>query len=122
VSGQTGVYIIGNCKLGEDQLTYAEIGKATTSACLFPGGTCSTGCPVYEFTGNGNWDLSVNWKDFVIPPTALPFCFEILINPVASGECVLNVPLQFLHPGSKITVAAGKKLRMAFWLVMQGMK
>ncbi len=108
--------------LGGDQLMYAEIGKATTSACLFPGGTCSTGCPVYIFTGNGNWDLSANWKDFVMPPTALPFCFEILINPVASGECVLNIPLQFLHPGSKITVAVGKKLRMPSRLEVRGLE
>lgn len=108
-SAQIGVAVIGTSTIGQDQLSHNVIGKASTKACLFPGGSCATGCPVYVFTGSGNWDLPNNWKDFLMPPAELPACYEILIDPLPSGECVLNVPLQLLTTGSKITIAAGKK-------------
>ena len=66
---------------------------------------------VYTFTGNGNWDVASNWLNNLIPPANLPAPKEIIIDPVSNGECVLNI-LQHLAIGSKITINAGKKLRI----------
>ncbi len=115
VSAQAGVSIIATSNIGKDDLYQSDPGRADTPLCLFPGGACSTGFAVYIFTGEGNWDNPANWKDFIIPPAALPAHFEIIIDPKGSEECVLNIPLQVIQAGATITVATGKKLRMPVW-------
>ncbi|MBL0358631.1 MAG: hypothetical protein IPP72_17995 [Chitinophagaceae bacterium] len=73
---------------------------------------------IYNFTGAGNWDNAANWKDNIIPPAILPACSEILINPSAGNECILNTQ-QTISAGAKITVAAGKKYRVAGNIAVQ---
>ena len=72
----------------------------------------------YTFTGNGNWSIATNWVNHSIPPAVLPAGSEILIDPVAGGECVLNVS-QTISSGSKITVIAGKKFTIPGNLTIQ---
>ncbi|MGG9972550.1 hypothetical protein ACQ33O_12220, partial [Ferruginibacter sp. SUN002] len=68
--------------------------------------------PTYTFVGTGNWDVPSNWANNLIPPSPLTAaCAEIIIDPVANGECVLN-KTQEMKPGTKITVKAGKKFRI----------
>jgi hypothetical protein len=64
---------------------------------------------VYTFTGNGNWNVAANWAGGLIPPAVLPNGGEIIINPIAGGSSVLNVPLT-VNQGGKLTVVAGKNL------------
>lgn len=70
---------------------------------------------VYTFTGNGNWNIASNWSNSAIPPAVLPSCYEIIINPQAGGECILNVPQTIA--GGKLTVASGKKLTVQSVLI-----
>lgn len=72
----------------------------------------------YTFMGNGNWNVATNWSNNTIPPAVLPDGSEILINPVAGGECVLNIS-QTISAGSKITVLSGKKLTIPGDLIIQ---
>ena len=65
----------------------------------------------YVFTGTGNWNNSVNWSSSKIPPATLPKGSEIIINPPANGECVLDVK-QTISSGAKFTVQAGAKLKI----------
>lgn len=63
----------------------------------------------YTFTGNGNWNNVSNWKDLRMPPATLPAGDAILIDPVAGGNCLLNVT-QTISAGASITVSSGKSL------------
>ena len=72
----------------------------------------------YTFTGNGNWDIATNWNNNAIPPATLPAGREILIYPIPAGECVLNTT-QTISNGAKITIIAGKKLKIPGNLVIQ---
>ena len=72
----------------------------------------------YTFIGNGNWNIATNWSNNSIPPAVLPSGSEILINPIAGGECVLNI-LQTISSGAKITVISGKKLKDLGYLLIQ---
>ena len=62
----------------------------------------------YWFIGNGNWDIPSNWYNGIIPPSVLNSGNEIVIDPVITGSCILNVPLTIL-PGSKVRVEKNKK-------------
>jgi hypothetical protein len=66
---------------------------------------------IYTFIGNGNWDIPSNWFNNAIPPDNLTGNDEIVIDPIPGGECVLNI-FQRLSAGTKITIKAGKKLRI----------
>ena len=72
----------------------------------------------YTFIGNGNWNVATNWSNNAIPPATLPSGSEILINPIAGGECVLNIT-QTISSGAKITVLAGKRFKDPGYLVIQ---
>jgi hypothetical protein len=72
----------------------------------------------YTFTGNGNWSVPANWSSNNRPPAILPAGSEIMIAPVAGGECVVN-EVQTINTGAKITVAPGKQLRLTNNLVIQ---
>ncbi len=63
--------------------------------------------PVYIFTGNGNWDDSINWYNNLIPPTKINPGSEIVINPTPNGQCILNIAYT-LSPGAKLSVNAAK--------------
>lgn len=65
----------------------------------------------YTFNGNGNWSDTTNWVGLKVPPTMLPKLDSIVINPAALGECVMDVD-QITPDSSRITVLAGKKLRL----------
>ncbi|MCW3090312.1 MAG: hypothetical protein JWP81_1381 [Ferruginibacter sp.] len=73
---------------------------------------------VFTFTGTGNWDVTTNWSNNTIPPANLAANTEIIIDPPATGECILNVP-QTIQPGGKITVQPNKKLTIAGNLIIQ---
>ena len=62
----------------------------------------------YTFTGNGNWSIDANWKNNQKPPTTLPYQAEIIIDPLAIGNCTLNIPYT-IPTGCKITVLNNKK-------------
>lgn len=66
----------------------------------------------YIFSGNGNWDDASNWSNDLIPPAILPAGAEIIINPVAGGQCVLNVS-QTVARGGKLTVMTGKNFSIS---------
>ncbi len=62
---------------------------------------------IYRFTGVGNWNVSSNWSNNTLPPTQLSAGSQIIIDPPAGQNCILNIPFT-LPPGTKITVISGK--------------
>lgn len=72
----------------------------------------------FTFTGNGNWTDAANWSNNNIPPPILPTGSKIIIDPVATGECVLNTQQQ-INQGATITVNSGKKFRVVGSLIQQ---
>ena len=66
-------------------------------------------CNTYTFTGNGNWNDAANWAGNNIPPVNLPAGSTIIIDPIISGECILNSTQQ-IQAGGYFEVRAGKKL------------
>lgn len=73
---------------------------------------------IYTFTGSGNWNVAANWTNGIIPPSTLGPCGEIIIDPPAGQECILNVP-QTVITGAKITVKLNKKFRVMGNLTVQ---
>lgn len=45
------------------------------------------------FNGNGNWSNAANWSNNQVPTSPVPAGTQIVINPQAGGECILNVPV-----------------------------
>jgi hypothetical protein len=72
----------------------------------------------YTFNGTGNWDNPSNWIGNNVPPTVLPQCSEIIVNPIITGMCTLNIP-QTISSGATITVSAGKKFVLPNGLLIQ---
>jgi len=66
---------------------------------------------IYTFTGNGSWGTVSNWMNNATPPAIITNTTEIIIDPVAAGECVYTGALN-LPTGSKVTVKSGKKFRI----------
>jgi hypothetical protein len=66
---------------------------------------------IYTFSGSGNWDLSSNWTGNQVPPSILPANAQIIINPVGSEECILNVPVT-VPSNASIMVSPGKIFRI----------
>ena len=81
---------------------------------------CSTvATPVtYVFTGNGNWSNAANWLNGAIPPATLPINCAIEINPIAGGECLLDVT-EHISTGATLTVKAGKIIQIPGSLIIQ---
>lgn len=75
-------------------------------------------CVTYTFTGDGNWDTASNWAANTIPPAVLPAGSTIIIDPVANGECILNIAQQ-VQTGAYFEVRSGKKLTVQGNLVIQ---
>jgi hypothetical protein len=66
---------------------------------------------IYVFNGAGSWGDSQNWTRGRIPPSSLPECSEVWIDPVGEAECVMNNPFTVLR-GAKMQVKEGKRLRV----------
>lgn len=65
----------------------------------------------YTFNGNGNWNDPANWSNNSVPPATITGNASIIIDPVAGGECVLNVE-QHIGASVNLTVKEGKKFRI----------
>ncbi|MFT3909030.1 MAG: proprotein convertase P-domain-containing protein [Ferruginibacter sp.] len=67
----------------------------------------------YTFNGtvSSSWSNAANWVNNSMPPSTIGPCGEIIIDPPAASECVLNQP-QSVVQGAKITVRPGKKFRV----------
>lgn len=78
----------------------------------------ASGAVQYKFTGNGNWNVAANWTNNKIPPASLPAGSVIIIDPVADGECVLNIEQNIL-PGAKLEVIDNKQFRILGNLTIQ---
>jgi CubicO group peptidase (beta-lactamase class C family) len=72
----------------------------------------------YTFTGNGNWTNAANWQNNNMPPTVVASGAQVIIDPVANGECIVNT-FQTIKNGSTIKVATGKKMRVVGNLLLQ---
>jgi hypothetical protein len=80
------------------------------------------GFNTYTFNGNGNWTDASNWKDGNIPPLVLLDKSEIIIDPIVTGECFLNLSaaqIQEIKQGASLVVMAGKKLRLPAGLTIE---
>ncbi|MDA3615905.1 hypothetical protein [Polluticaenibacter yanchengensis] len=58
---------------------------------------------VYFFTGNGNWDISSNWLNKLMPPSPINSGEQIWITPVKNGHCILNRE-QVVNRGASVIV------------------
>ena len=72
----------------------------------------------YTFNGNGNWNNAANWVDNLIPPATLPVFSTIVVDNIAGGQCLLNVP-QNIATGASFIVNAGKNLVVQGALIIQ---
>jgi hypothetical protein len=80
------------------------------------------GYNTYIFNGNGNWTDAANWKDGNVPPLVLLDKSEIIIDPIVTGECFLNLSaaqIQEIKAGASLNVIAGKKLRLPAGLTIE---
>lgn len=73
---------------------------------------------IYTFTGSGNWNEPTNWSNGTVPPSTLPSCSKIIIDPPMGEECILNVT-QIISQGASIKVMPDKKFRIPGDLIMQ---
>jgi hypothetical protein len=87
----------------QDKVGLWSIGTTDTLTVFLPPSN------IYRFTGNGNWSNPANWQNGYYPALDLPGCKEIIIDHVAGGACVLDVP-QNLLKNAKLTVLPGKHL------------
>jgi len=63
---------------------------------------------IYTFTGNGNFSNAANWQTGQVPPSEITSGMEIIINPPANSQCILDVPLT-IKPGGKISILQQKQ-------------
>jgi hypothetical protein len=61
----------------------------------------------FKFTGNGNFSNPFNWEGSVGPNDVQQKNIDIIIDPPADGQCVLDVPFVFSKE-MNVTVVAGK--------------
>ncbi|MEI9934544.1 MAG: hypothetical protein WDM71_06755 [Ferruginibacter sp.] len=84
------------------------VAVTNTVGCSITSNTIIVTDTLYSFTGSGNWSVASNWANNEVPPSPLPSCAQIIINPAGTSDCILDVP-QIISAGSKITVIEGKK-------------
>jgi hypothetical protein len=63
----------------------------------------------YVFNGNGNWSNANNWLYKMPPPLTLQTGNEIIIDPVAGGNCTLDIPYT-MPQGTRLITLPGKQL------------
>ena len=88
------------------------IGQLTATPAI-----CNTAIK-YNFNGNGKWSIPNNWLTNSIPPNNLINNAEIIINPIPTGECVLDIN-QNISTGAKLTIQAAKRFRITSNLNIQ---
>ncbi len=88
------------------QLSYAGV-SADSSAVS--GIWLSAQALNYTFTGNGNWNMPSNWDGNLIPPSTTYTGSNIIIDNVAGGNCIVNVPYS-VSAGTTFKVMPGSIL------------
>jgi len=78
----------------------------------------SAATTLFIFEGNGNWDEAANWKNSRIPAANLQVGSEIIINPLAGGQCTLNLPY-IITQGVQLKVNDGKQFIIKGNLTLQ---
>ncbi len=117
LQAQIGMADLGGSHIGNDSVSFSKaIGKATTPKCPLPG-ACENACAVYTFIGAGDWSIEGNWEGEAMPPASPAGCLQIVINPIGTQECLLNIPLQLIPAGASILVVTGKRFRVPGRLV-----
>ena len=66
---------------------------------------------VYTFTGNGNWSVTANWSNHIIPPALPATGSEIIIDPAEGGKAVLDIPYVMIA-GARLMVKPGKQFEV----------
>ncbi|MBK9106618.1 MAG: hypothetical protein IPL92_19185 [Saprospiraceae bacterium] len=66
----------------------------------------------FTFSGDGAWSIPGKWTNSLKPPATLPALYTIIIDPVAGGECMLDIP-QHIASGATFILIPGKKLVLA---------
>jgi hypothetical protein len=97
-------YFVGNAANGNGFNSGDFIYSNTKSISLLANLT-------YTFTGSGNWSNPANWSNNTIPPATITGSATIIIDPIAEGECVLDVQ-QHISNNATLTVAEGKLFRI----------
>jgi len=93
-----------------------SLGNIRSVTGLFNNGFSGFGAGVavtnmYTFSGTGNWSDAVNWSNNSIPPAVLPLGAQIIIKPVAGGECILDTA-QTILKGAVFYINPGAKFRV----------
>jgi hypothetical protein len=96
----------------------AANGAGSSGDFIYAGTARSSLLITYTFTGNGNWTEAANWSNNTIPPADISGSnTQIIIDPPANGECVLNI-VQRISGNAKLTVKDGKKFRVSGNLII----
>ncbi len=67
---------------------------------------------IYYYYGTGNWTDITQWgNQFQPPASSLTGNHRIFINPLITGECILDVPYT-LSAGARLVVSKGRKFRV----------
>ena len=121
ISGQTNA-IYSSSGWNNNDVVYCALNYL--NACRISGQSTSNqkivsvADTLYTFTGNGNWSSNSNWSNGKKPPSRLPSCSHVFINPAGAGECILS-GAQTILQGGRITVGQNKKLRIPGNLIIQ---
>lgn len=109
-NSQIGSSTLGKTTVGLAFIQPKWLGKSALPTCNRQSNCAQKpGCPIYTFIGKGDWRMSVNWENGLMPPEILPPCFSIVIKPLGDAPCILPTP-QFLLPGSSFKVEPGKHI------------
>lgn len=107
---QIGQSTIGQSrKVGVSNMVLSQPAKTGLPVCRLYNACDAPECPVYVFTGSGDWRIAGNWADGMMPPEFLPSCFKIVINPLGNDPCVLQLP-QGIAAGASLIVMPGKRI------------
>ncbi|MES2431224.1 MAG: BspA family leucine-rich repeat surface protein [Bacteroidota bacterium] len=79
---------------------------------------CAANSNIFVFRGNGNWSNIANWINTGVPLNAIPPGSTILIDPMGTGECIVDIPV-YIPAGVSVTVAPNKKLLVMGNLIIQ---
>ena len=73
----------------------------------------------YTFIGNGNWTISGNWNNNMIPPNPLPNGSTIYISSQPGDSCVLNIQ-QTISQGAGLIVSTGANFVVPGGFIIDG--
>lgn len=66
----------------------------------------------FTFSGDGNWSNASNWNNSLKPPIVLPSGYTIVINPISTGSCVLDIT-QHIATGAHFVLLPGVTFSIA---------